>query len=101
MAGVRARTALQRVGRHPKGSSVGDDRNLLPRPQPQLSWFARELNRVGSRVPGGGWRPDRKSSARTLAGTHSIGRTAAGRTLWRRIRALPRTNLAAAARHLL
>src|SRR5258708_8001695 len=101
MAGVRARTALQWVGRHPKGSSVGDDRTLPLRPQSQLSWSAREFNRVGFRVSGGGWRPDRNSSARTLAGTHPIGRAAAGQSLWRRIRELPRTNLAAAARHLL
>src|SRR6266404_19485 len=85
----------------PKRSSVGDDRNLPPRPQSQLSWPAREFNRVGSRVSSGGWRPDRKSSAHTLAGTHPIGRAAAGRSLWRRIRELQRTNLAAAATHLL
>src|SRR5689334_16953071 len=101
MAGVRAGPPLQRAGGNSAESPTSHNRNLPLGSQSQLSRTARRVTRVGTPISRrSGHRPD-CSDAGTAAGSHSIGGTVAGRTLWLGLRELSGTNVAADSEHIL
>ena len=101
LAGLCARTPVQRAGRHPARPYARHERRLSCPPPPQLSGLARQFARMGPCFSL--WRRLSADSASHPAAprSHTCGRKVAARAIRRRVRWLLQSYVATASRALL